>query len=668
MVRGDVLMRKRSTIRFAAGWLACALLSAGTALADSELGLRRMAGDGFEISGLRIVLRDAADAAAPRLRLDIERARVAGTEFRSLVWECSLGREGDALRCAGPLRWRGGPRGTLRLVREDGWQLRWRDGERRVDARLDAALQAVSLSWRQLPLSALEAWVATALPEGVSITGGQLTGKADGDVGLSAWKMESGFDALALDSEDGLTAAADVAGSLQLRWRGGDSPSVDVNAEFSAGEWLSGQWYIRVLPGSSLALGARQGAAGWVLDGPLRFSDPRGADVRLALPATAGNSDTWRVEAALPNLADAGPRYLDGPLAALGFGGAGFAGALRAELEGGPEGVQRIALQADGLTFADPKGVIVLSGADGDWRWQREGESETSSLRWQALSIQGIALGPAELRGRSRNGLFEAEAPLDFAPFGGSLRLHPLRFQPLQASAEFDAEMADIRLAALSAQLGWPEFEGVVSGSLPAASYRDEVLASDGTLRIGVFDGTVTVGSLRWERPFGIAPSLSAEVEFDGLDLKPLTGAFGFGEITGRLDGHVRGLRMLDGSPVAFDAMLRTDDEWKGRRRISQRAVNNIGSVGGGAATAGLQATVLKLFDTFGYRRIGISCRLSNNVCEMGGVEDLDQGYVLIEGAGIPRVMVNGYRRRVDWPVLLARLEAAASGGGISVD
>src|SRR5690606_9222534 len=189
-----------------------------------------------------------------------------------------------------------------------------------------------------------------------------------------------------------------------------------------------------------------------------------------------------------------------------------------------------------------------------------------------------------------------------------------------------------------------------------------EVLSSEGTLAIGVFDGQVRIAGLRWERPFGIAPGLSAELSFDDLDLEPLTEAFGFGAISGRLDGHVRGLRMLDGSPVAFDAYLHTDDGWKGRRRISQKAVNDIGSVGGGVA-AGLQQTVLSLFDTFGYKRIGLRCRLANNVCEMGGVEDLANGYVLIEGAGLPRVTVNGYRRRVDWPVLLARLQAAASGG-----
>jgi hypothetical protein len=193
------------------------------------------------------------------------------------------------------------------------------------------------------------------------------------------------------------------------------------------------------------------------------------------------------------------------------------------------------------------------------------------------------------------------------------------------------------------------------------------VFSSDGALHIGVFDGQARIAGLRWERPFGTAPSLSADIELDDLDLDPLTGAFGFGAISGRLDGYIRGLRMLDGAPVAFDAFLHTDDDWNGRRRISQKAVNDIGSVGGGVA-AGLQQTVLSLFDTFGYRRIGLRCRLANNVCEMGGVEDLANGYVLIEGAGLPRVTVNGYRRRVDWPVLLARLQAAASGGGISVD
>ncbi len=170
------------------------------------------------------------------------------------------------------------------------------------------------------------------------------------------------------------------------------------------------------------------------------------------------------------------------------------------------------------------------------------------------------------------------------------------------------------------------------------------------------------IDSLSMERPFGVAPTLAADLRMSNLDLVPLTRSFGFGEISGRLEGHVNGLRLVDWAPVAFDADLHTSTTAKDKRRISQRAVNDLSSVGGSGIAGGLQAQVLKVFDTFGYARIGLKCRLENNICHMDGLDSSPGGYTIVEGSGLPRVSVIGHQREVDWPVLLARLQAAADG------
>jgi hypothetical protein len=77
---------------------------------------------------------------------------------------------------------------------------------------------------------------------------------------------------------------------------------------------------------------------------------------------------------------------------------------------------------------------------------------------------------------------------------------------------------------------------------------------------------------------------------------------------------------------------------------------------------AGLQSQVLRLFDTFGYARLGLSCRLANNVCRMGGLDSSGAGYTIVEGSGLPRITVIGHQEKVDWPVLVARLKAATDG------
>jgi hypothetical protein len=137
---------------------------------------------------------------------------------------------------------------------------------------------------------------------------------------------------------------------------------------------------------------------------------------------------------------------------------------------------------------------------------------------------------------------------------------------------------------------------------------------------------------------------------------------FDFGSISGRLDGRIDDLRLVDWSPVAFDAELHTVRRRGVRQRISQRAVQNISSVGDASFVGSLQARLIGLFDDFGYARIGISCRLANQVCAMGGLHSSGEGFTIVEGAGIPRLDVVGFNRNVDWPTLVERVAAVGSG------
>ena len=113
---------------------------------------------------------------------------------------------------------------------------------------------------------------------------------------------------------------------------------------------------------------------------------------------------------------------------------------------------------------------------------------------------------------------------------------------------------------------------------------------------------------------------------------------------------------------MAFDAKFYTDKNWKGKQRISQKAVRDISEVGGSGLMAGLQNQVLKIFDDFGYEKIGISCKLKDNICAMDGIGSAGDGYIIVAGGGLPRIQVVGFRRRVDWPTLMSRLKAATEG------
>ena len=98
------------------------------------------------------------------------------------------------------------------------------------------------------------------------------------------------------------------------------------------------------------------------------------------------------------------------------------------------------------------------------------------------------------------------------------------------------------------------------------------------------------------------------------------------------------------------------------RQRISQRAVQDLTSVGNASIVSSLQAKLIGFFDDFGYSRIGIACRLSDEVCAMDGLGSAGEGFIIVEGSGLPRLTVVGYNRRVDWPTLVERLAAVGTG------
>ena len=280
--------------------------------------------------------------------------------------------------------------------------------------------------------------------------------------------------------------------------------------------------------------------------------------------------------------------------------------------------------------------------------------------------------GATELPFSSRDGVLMLARDADIPLFGGILRLHGLRLTPPRAGQGLQLEsglwLEEIDVGQMAEALGLPAFRGELNGEIPRVLYADDVMHFDGGISIGLFDGGGQVTGLSMERPFGTAPTLNADIDFNDLDLLRLTEVFGFGSITGRLDGRIHGLRLVDWTPVRFDARLLTDRKPGIRQRISQRAVQNISSVGDAGFIGSLQGQLIGLFDDFGYRRIGIRCRLENEVCLMGGLDDANtpgsdsSGFTIVEGSGLPRLSVIGHNRRVDWPTFLDRLKAAGSG------
>lgn len=607
------------------------------------------------------------------LRLQAGRVELSPLGFttRAVDWQCPLRRDGEDWHCEGPLSWAGG-RGHPMSLRFSpaGLQGELRIGATRVAVESRAAVpDALQVVVRQLPVAWLQA-VAERMWEHGRWNDGHIDGEIDLQLPEEGQRAtaELRFTGLSLETPDGMIASAGLAGRVSGEYRGvGNQSKLRAELELRGGEFLVGALYVP-LPGTPVLASvlAESTADGWQLP---QFSWRDGDALSVQGSARInreGAAQDLHLQLRTADLALARDRYFSGFLAPAGFPDLLLIGAVAAELRLRDSQLQRLHVELNQLGAIDPAQRFVLAGMQGDLFWDVEEQGRRSTLGWQSAALYGIGLGAAQLALESRGGEIWLREPAQISALQGNIRLEQLRWQPPRDGRgtrfQLGVAMNELDLHSLSQRLGWPPFTGSLGGRIPAARYEDGVLTLDGGLAMQLFGGEIALSQLVMERPFGVAPTLSADVGLSGIDLEPLTAAFGFGSITGRLQGRIADLRLVDWTPAAFDARFDTDTQWKGKRRISQRAVEDISSIAGSGLMAGLQAQALKLFDDFGYSRIGIGCRLRDNVCRMEGIGSAGDGYTIVQGSGLPRIQVVGFRRQVDWPTLVARLKAVTEG------
>lgn len=223
------------------------------------------------------------------------------------------------------------------------------------------------------------------------------------------------------------------------------------------------------------------------------------------------------------------------------------------------------------------------------------------------------------------------------------------------------AALTPISMPDASRAFKLPIMQGKASAKIPLVTYSGGILTTDGEMVLNVFDGTATVTQLTMINPLGESPKLSADMNLRNLDLGELTRTFSFGAIEGKLDGDVQDLEMINWKPIKMDAKVQSSPG-KYTKKISQRAVENISALGGAGAAAAIQRSFLRFFKQFNYEKMGLSCKLRDDICEMGGIGSTPGGYVIVKGSGIPAITVLGYNRTVSWSELVDRIKRVIDG------
>ncbi len=456
---------------------------------------------------------------------------------------------------------------------------------------------------------------------------------------------------------DGLSAAEGLNFELQVearRDRGGWDWQGDVS-------WQEGEAYLHPV---YLTAGAQLAAAGNYRS--MRLEVTRASleleGVRTIVASGEMDLRTLTLTRAGFTVADAdlalvGPRFIAPILAPARVDSLLFEGLLSAgiRLEQGELVAVDLALAEVG--FALKGGELGFGPLNGVIPWERGGATrawlEVGGGHWEKLRF-----GPFELEAHSTGRSVEI-AHVAIPILDGRLVLSGLALVRERSgwSGSGSAAVEPVSMRLLADALGLPPMAGVLSASMPGLRVSPGEIVLDGALVVSVFDGYVRATNLHAIEPLGVASRITVDVEARNIDLTQLTEAFSFGSVSGLIDADVLGLELVRWRPVRFDASMRSSP---GRypRRISQRAVQNIGALGGAGAAVAIQRGFLGFFESFGYREIGLSCSLSGGVCLMDGLGGREgDGFVIIRGGGIPALNVIGYNRRVDWDELVDRLQ-----------
>ena len=159
-------------------------------------------------------------------------------------------------------------------------------------------------------------------------------------------------------------------------------------------------------------------------------------------------------------------------------------------------------------------------------------------------------------------------------------------------------------------------FEITVRGVLPQARFENQRLVFEGEIEIEAAKGKIHIANI-WIEPYAPILRWGADISFQHIDLKSLTQNTSFGLVTGRVNGWVKGLIMSGLQPEAFDMRIETDKSSNEPKKISIKAIENLSILGGGGGSVSFLG---RLFKKFSYSRIGISCRLKNDVFELHGL------------------------------------------------
>ncbi len=370
--------------------------------------------------------------------------------------------------------------------------------------------------------------------------------------------------------------------------------------------------------------------------------------------------DSARIITTIDDLETFSTTYISPFLEQTDLEGIKLKGQLKSIINIAQSAVQNVVSEIISVDVVDDKQRVSIESATGKINWTNDQDSSLASvIKWDKINLFAIPIDAHRLNFLLHNKTIKLLKQSSLSLLGGSFDIKRFEWQHNtddEVNVYFEGAVNNLSLEQLTQALDWTPLTGTISGNIPGVAYLDKTLSVDGELKVKVFDGIIKINQFSSSGIFTDFSKLQMNMEMENLDLHAITQKIKMGGIEGRLSGYMRNAYFENWRPVTFYAWMGTPDNDDSSHRISQKAVENIASIGGGGAADVISKGFLRFFDTFGYDRIGFGCYLYQGVCQLMGVEAAKQGYYIIKGGGLPRIDVVGFNPRVDWNVLVDRL------------
>lgn len=545
-------------------------------------------------------------------------------------------------------------------------QLKLLEGSFDLQGFIQAKEWNLQLNGKQIGLAVLHQLLFPKL----KLTSGaiNLNGNAHGNLqGLNKINLQSQIDNLSIQTADGTKATEKLNAELHLQ----ATKNVQKNWLWETTElFQKGNLYIEPLYLENKAIPISLQAQGYwyetkkqVAINSVKFNHPNIGFISangLLNYQTKFALETANIYLKMNDLAAASEIYLTPFTSATALDGISLAGRLESGVTLKKHTPTNAYLISNHFAITDKKQRIHLENGVMSLNWANQKNIKTSLFSWQNLKLFDIPVNESYflflLNQKQISLLKETRVPL----LDGQIKIKKFDWEAIKDKSphvHFSGKVQHISLQKLTEAFKWKALPGKISGQIPSVNFVDGKLSLDGGLKINVFDGEIKINKLAMSGLMSDFSQFYSDIEINHLDLDLLTQQFSFGGMQGGISGFVKNLYMENWQPVTFNAWLGTPEDDDLPHQISQKAVENIASIGGGGIVDFLSRMVLKAFDNFDYEKLGFGCYLQKGVCQLMGVEPADYGYYIVKGGGLPRIDVMGYNPLIDWVVLQERLQ-----------